>query len=102
MNSFVNSKYVCQQCGKPFSVCAEDYGYKYRNKKFCSYSCYRAYMRKIGAYKDSEKLLESIKRYNEAVEEIENRKITKITSATQKEMQKLFNSTRLKTLAIKE
>jgi DNA-binding NarL/FixJ family response regulator len=50
---FAGSTRKCPTCGKSFSfTCREDeWGYAYENRLMCSYSCMRAWERRMGGYK---------------------------------------------------
>ncbi|MBR2480057.1 MAG: hypothetical protein IKB56_01990 [Clostridia bacterium] len=61
-----NSPRFCKHCGKQIRyLLLEDYAYKYENKVFCSYSCLQAYKKKINANEKTDKILLSIKEYND-------------------------------------
>lgn len=63
-----NTKRKCAFCGKRFEgdFCG-DYGYRHDNKTFCSYTCMRNFQRKHGFLDTAEKVVDSIKRHEQAL-----------------------------------
>ena len=90
-------KYKCGHCGKVFrGNYSGEYAYRHDNKNFCSYGCYRAYLRESGVLTESEKVLEDIRKHNAIVEACEQIKHTKLKSKTEASIQQLFKKYRIK------
>ena len=72
-------KYKCSHCHKVFSGNYDsDYAYRHNGKNFCSWSCYRAYLRANNLLSEEEQVMADIKQHNKLVEGLETVKHAKL------------------------
>lgn len=90
-------RHKCNQCGKVFrGNYSGEYAYRHNDKLFCSYGCYRAFLRESGILKESEQVIEDICKHNALLEACEQIRNTKLKSKTEASIQQLLKKYRIK------